>query len=144
MRVDELDLAIEAMRIVTAQTSATTLTHICYGTFEQIYPKMLDLAVDEIDLAMANTGFALVEHFGRHPYTKRLGLGVFDVHSHALESVDFMRDGIEKTLRYLKPEQITVVPDCGLKTRTWDESREKLANMVEATGQARERIGARV
>jgi 5-methyltetrahydropteroyltriglutamate--homocysteine methyltransferase len=144
VRADEIDLAIEAMRIVTAETSATTLTHICYGTFEQIYPKMLDLAVDEIDLAMANTDFSLVDWFGKYPYTKRLGLGVFDVHSHALEPVDSMRAGIERTLRYLKPEQITVVPDCGLKTRTWEESKAKLANMVEATGQARAKLGARV
>jgi 5-methyltetrahydropteroyltriglutamate--homocysteine methyltransferase len=142
VRVDELDTAIDAMAIVTSGIKATTLTHICYGTFEQIYPRMLDLAVDEYDLAMANTGFALVDHFKKHPFTKTLGLGVFDVHTHRLESVDEMRAGIEKTLQYLPPERIRVVPDCGLKTRTWDESRAKCANMVQAAKQAREKLSA--
>jgi len=140
VRVDELDTAIDAMAIVTEGIRATTLTHICYGTFEQIYPRMLDLAVDEFDLAMANTGFALVDHFGRHPFTKVLGLGVFDVHSHKLETVDQMRAGIEKTLQYIPPERIRVVPDCGLKTRTWDEAKAKCANMVQAAKQAREKL----
>ena len=140
VRVDEFDTAIDAMAIVTEGIKATTLTHICYGTFEQIYPRMLDLAVDEYDLAMANTGFALVDHFAKHPFTKILGLGVFDVHSHRLESVDDMRAGIEKTLRYLAPERIRVVPDCGLKTRTWEESKAKCANMVQAAKLAREKL----
>jgi len=118
VRVDELDLAIAAMAIVTEGIRARTLTHICYGTFEQIYPRLLDLAVDEFDLAMADTGFALVDHFGKHPFTKIFGLGVFDVHTHVVEPVASMRAGIEKTLRYLPPERVTVVPDCGLKTRT--------------------------
>lgn len=138
VRVDELDLAIAAMAIVTEGIRARTLTHICYGTFEQIYPRLLDLAVDEFDLAMADTGFALVDHFGKHPFTKIFGLGVFDVHTHVVEPVASMRAGIEKTLRYLPPERVTVVPDCGLKTRTWDEARDKLVHLVAAVKQVRE------
>jgi len=138
VRVDELDLAIAAMAIVTEGIRARTLTHICYGTFEQIYPRLLDLAVDEFDLAMADTGFALVDHFGKHPFTKIFGLGVFDVHTHVVEPVASMRAGIEKTLRYLPPERVTVVPDCGLKTRTWDEAKDKLVHLVAAVKQVRE------
>jgi 5-methyltetrahydropteroyltriglutamate--homocysteine methyltransferase len=138
VRVDELDLAIAAMAIVTEGIRARTLTHICYGTFEQIYPRLLDLAVDEFDLAMADTGFALVDHFGKHPFTKIFGLGVFDVHTHVVEPVASMRAGIEKTLRYLSPERVTVVPDCGLKTRTWDEAKDKLVHLMAAVKQVRE------
>jgi 5-methyltetrahydropteroyltriglutamate--homocysteine methyltransferase len=138
VRVDELDLAIAAMAIVTEGIRARTLTHICYGTFEQIYPRLLDLAVDEFDLAMADTGFALVDHFGKHPFTKIFGLGVFDVHTHVVEPVAGMRAGIEKTLRYLPPERVTVVPDCGLKTRTWDEAKDKLVHLMAAVKQVRE------
>jgi 5-methyltetrahydropteroyltriglutamate--homocysteine methyltransferase len=140
VRVDELDLAIEAMAIVTDGIRSRTLTHICYGTFEQIYPRMLDLAVDEFDLAMADTGFKLVDHFAEHPFRKIFGLGVFDVHTHQVEPVASMRAGIEKALRYLPPERITVVPDCGLKTRTWDEAKQKLAHLVAATRQVRETL----
>jgi 5-methyltetrahydropteroyltriglutamate--homocysteine methyltransferase len=96
--------------------------------------------VDEFDLAMADTGFALVDHFGKHPFTKIFGLGVFDVHTHVVEPVASLRAGIEKTLRYLPPERVTVVPDCGLKTRTWDEAKAKLVHLVAATRQVRESL----
>jgi 5-methyltetrahydropteroyltriglutamate--homocysteine methyltransferase len=143
VRTDELDLAIEAVGIVTEGVRARTLTHICYGTFEQIYPRMLDLPVEEFDLAMADTGFRLVDHFAKHRFTKIFGLGVFDVHSHVVEPVESMRAGIEKTLRYLPPERVTVVPDCGLKTRTWEEAKAKLANLVAATRQVKAALAAK-
>jgi 5-methyltetrahydropteroyltriglutamate--homocysteine methyltransferase len=92
---------------------------------------------------MANTDFALVDYFGKHAFTKILGLGVFDVHDHRVEPAERMRAGIEKALRYLPPERVTVVPDCGLKTRTWEESREKLAHMMTATREARGALAAR-
>ncbi len=141
VRTDELDLALEAMRIVTQDVRAHTISHMCYGTFDRIYPKLLDLAVDQLDLEMANSDFDLLNLFAKHPYTKEIGLGVFDVHSHEVPSVERMRAGIERALQYLKPEQIFVDPDCGLKTRTWEEVRGQLSHMVEAARQVRERLG---
>jgi 5-methyltetrahydropteroyltriglutamate--homocysteine methyltransferase len=141
VRTDELDLALEAMRIVTQGVRAHTISHMCYGTFDRVYPKLLELAVDQLDLEMANSDFDLLELFARHPYTKEIGLGVFDVHSHVVPSVEKMRAGIERALEHLKPEQIFVDPDCGLKTRTWDEVKGQLANMVEAARQVREKMG---
>jgi 5-methyltetrahydropteroyltriglutamate--homocysteine methyltransferase len=106
VRTDELELALEAMSIVTKGIRAKTLSHMCYGTFDQIYPKLLELAVDQLDLEMANSDFDLLDVFAQHPFTKEIGLGVFDVHSHEVPSVEKMRAGIEKALKYLKPEQI--------------------------------------
>ncbi|MDQ3981740.1 MAG: methionine synthase, partial [Actinomycetota bacterium] len=54
-RMDELDLVIEAMAIVTEPLSAHTITHICYGDFHRAYPKMLEIPVDQIDLEFANS-----------------------------------------------------------------------------------------
>jgi 5-methyltetrahydropteroyltriglutamate--homocysteine methyltransferase len=137
VRTDELDLALEAMAIVTAGIKAKTLSHMCYGTFDQIYPKLLELAVDQLDLEMANSDFNLLDAFAKNPYTKEIGLGVYDVHSHKVQPVEKMREGIERALKYMKPEQIYVDPDCGLKTRTAEEVKSQLANMVEATRQVR-------
>ena len=141
VRTDELDLALEAMRIVTDGVKAKTISHMCYGTFDRIYPKLLDLAVDQLDLEMANSDFDLLDLFAKDKYTKEIGFGVFDVHSHKVPEVDRMRAGIERALKHLSPEQIYVDPDCGLKTRTWDEVKEQLANMVQATRQVREKMG---
>jgi 5-methyltetrahydropteroyltriglutamate--homocysteine methyltransferase len=130
-RMDELDLAIKALGVVTGGLEVHTITHICYGDFHHAYPKMLDLPVDQIDLEMANSNFDLLETFREAPFTKTIGLGVVDSHSHRIESVDEVVAGIERALEILPPERIYVDPDCGLKTRTVEEARGKLRAIVE-------------
>jgi 5-methyltetrahydropteroyltriglutamate--homocysteine methyltransferase len=131
-RMDELDLVIEAMAIVTEPLSAHTITHICYGDFHNAYPKMLDIPVDQIDLEFANSEYSLLDEFSEHPFTKYVGLGISDVHSHELEPVEGLVDGIRRALKFIPPERIFVDPDCGLKTRTVDEAKEKLTNIKKA------------
>ena len=131
-RMDELDLVIEAMAIVTEPLSAHTITHICYGDFHNAYPKMLDIPVDQIDLEFANSEYSLLHEFGDNPFTKHIGLGVVDVHTHTQESVDDIADGIRLALKYIPAERIFVDPDCGLKTRTVEEAKTKLQNIQQA------------
>ena len=131
-RMDELDLVIEAMAIVTEPLTAHTVTHICYGDFHNAYPKMLDIPVDQIDLEFANSEYSLLDDIAENPFTKYIGLGISDVHSHLIEPVDDMADGIRMALKYIPPERIFVDPDCGLKTRSVDEARAKLANIQKA------------
>ena len=131
-RMDELDLVIEAMQIVTEPLTAHTITHICYGDFHHAYPKMLDIPVDQIDLEFANSEYGLLEDFSDHPFTKYIGLGISDVHTHEIEPVDEMVQGIRQTLKHIPPEKIFVDPDCGLKTRTVEEAEEKLSNIKKA------------
>jgi 5-methyltetrahydropteroyltriglutamate--homocysteine methyltransferase len=131
-RMDELDLVIEAMGIVTEPLSAHTITHICYGDFHRAYPKMLDIPVDQIDLEFANSEYALLDEFFDHPFTKYIGLGVVDVHSHRIEPVEEIADGIRRSLKLIPPDRMFVDPDCGLKTRSVDEARAKLTNIREA------------
>jgi 5-methyltetrahydropteroyltriglutamate--homocysteine methyltransferase len=131
-RMDELDLVIEAMAIVTEPLSVHTITHICYGDFHNAYPRMLDIPVDQIDLEFANSEYSLLEAFERVPFDKYIGLGVVDVHSHEIESVDEIADGIRRSLRFIPPERMFVDPDCGLKTRTVDEAKQMLTNLKGA------------
>ncbi len=131
-RADEVDLAIEAMGIVTRDLSAKTITHICYGNFDKIYPRILETPVDQIDLELANSGMALLDLFRRHPFTKEIGLGVLDVHSHRIETKDEVKDRIYSSLKVIPKEKIYVDPDCGLKTRTLAEAEAKLRAMVAA------------
>lgn len=131
-RMDELDLVIEAMAVVTEPLTAHTITHICYGDFHRAYPKMLDIPVDHIDLEFANSEYSLLEEFDRAQFTKYIGLGVVDVHSHHQESVDDVAEGIRRSLKYIPAERMFVDPDCGLKTRTVDEAKEKLSTIRKA------------
>jgi 5-methyltetrahydropteroyltriglutamate--homocysteine methyltransferase len=131
-RMDELDLVIEAMSIVTEPLSVHTITHICYGDFHHAYPKMLEIPVDQIDLEFANSEYGLLEEFSDNPFTKYIGLGISDVHTHEIEAVDEMIQGIRQTMKHIPPERIFVDPDCGLKTRTVDQAKEKLSNIKKA------------
>jgi 5-methyltetrahydropteroyltriglutamate--homocysteine methyltransferase len=131
-RMDELDLVIEAMNIVTEPLSAHTITHICYGDFHKAYPKMLDIPVDQIDLEFANSDYGLLDDFSMHPFTKYIGLGVVDVHTHEIEPVEEIAEGIRRSLKLIPPERMFVDPDCGLKTRSVDEAKTKLTNIKAA------------
>jgi 5-methyltetrahydropteroyltriglutamate--homocysteine methyltransferase len=131
-RMDELELVIEAMRIVTEPLSAHTITHICYGDFHNAYPKMLEIPVEQIDLEFANSDYSLLARFSDHPFTKYIGLGVVDVHTHDIEPVEDIVEGIRRSLKLIPPERMFVDPDCGLKTRTVDEAKAKLANIAKA------------
>jgi 5-methyltetrahydropteroyltriglutamate--homocysteine methyltransferase len=139
-RMDELDLVIEAMAIVTEPLSAHTITHICYGDFHRAYPKMLDIPVDQIDLEFANSEYSLLDEFSDNPFTKVIGLGISDVHTHAIEPVEDMVDGIRAALKHIPPERIFVDPDCGLKTRTVEEAQEKLSNIKKAVDLVRSEL----
>ena len=136
-RMDELDLVIEAMNIVTEPLTAHTITHICYGDFHKAYPKMLDIPVDQIDLEFANSDYSLLDDFSEHTFTKFIGLGVSDVHSHAIESPEEMAEGIRRALKLIPADHVFVDPDCGLKTRTVDEAKTKLTNIKAAVDQVR-------
>jgi len=132
-RPEEIDIAIEAMGVVTQNLDAKTISHICYGDFAAIYPKVLELPVDQLDLAMANYGYRWLELFDKHPFTKELAIGVVDVHSHETETVATAAEGIRKGLRHVSKERLLPHPDCGLKTRSVEESEEKCRVVVEAT-----------
>ena len=141
VRPDELPLAVKALGRAAQGLKAKTITHICYGDFDVIYPALLDLPVDQIDLEMANSRYDLLERFKAQPFTKEIGYGVLDVHSHRVETKDEVKQGILRGLEVLKPEQMYVDPDCGLKTRTMDEAFAKLEVMVAAVREVRAERG---
>ena len=145
VRPEELPLAIRAMKIMTDGVKARTVSHICYGDFETIYPELLELPVDQLDLELANSDFDMLELFRRAPFTKEIGLGVVDVHTHRDDDPRAVAEGIRRTLELIPAERVFVDPDCGLKTRTTEEARRKLTIMVEAVQRVRAELadGAR-
>ena len=139
-RPEEIDIAIEAMGLVTQNLKAKTISHICYGDFAAIYPRVLELPVDQLDLAMANYGYRWLDLFEREPFTKELAIGIVDVHAHETETVAEAAEGIRKGLRFVPADRLWPHPDCGLKTRTVDECVEKCRIVVEATKVVRKEL----
>lgn len=130
VRPDELPLAIEAMRMTTSDLKAYFITHICYGDFESIYPGMLDLAVDNFDLEMSNSGLDMLRLFKKSAFTKDISYGVVDVHSYVVEEPSMVEQRLKEGLKVLAHENVWVDPDCGLKTRTMNEAIAKLEAVV--------------
>src|SRR5207237_8373782 len=114
--------------------------HACSGDVLHIFPVMLRLAVNHIDLALKNDDFALLETFRSPRFTKDIGLGVLDAHSHRVETADEVVEGIRRTLKVIPLDQVYVTPDCGLKTRTVEETVGKLTSMAEGTRRMREEL----
>jgi 5-methyltetrahydropteroyltriglutamate--homocysteine methyltransferase len=140
VRPEELETARKGLERVTSGQNAYFITHICYGAFDKIYPGMLDLPVQNIDLEMSNSDLDMLEQFKRHPFTKDITFGVVDVHTHEIENTGEIKARIEKALEYLPKEAIWIDPDCGLKTRSVEESKAKMANIQEAVNSVRARM----
>ncbi len=137
VRPEELPFAVEAMHAVVDGLPAYYIVHACFGAFETIYPGLLELPVDNLDLAISHSALDLLAMFEKNPFTKDLSLGVLDVHSHAVETPAEVEARIMRGVGVLPAERIWVDPDCGLKTRTVDEARAKLASMMAAVGEVR-------
>ena len=140
-RPDEIELAIDAMKVVTDGIKAKTISHICYGEFAAIYPRILDLPVDQLDLELANSGFGKLEIFKNPEFTKEIAVGVLDVHSHIIEKKDQVKKNIKKALEVFPVEKAYIDPDCGLKTRTPDQAEAKLRVMVNAVNEIKAELG---
>ena len=132
VRPEELPLIIDSMHVVTEGQPAYFISHLCYGAFETIYPGMLDLAVDNLDLEMSNSGLDMLALFKKHRYTKDISFGVVDVHSHVVETEPVVTERLRKALEVIPQDALWVDPDCGLKTRTVEEAVQKMKTLVAA------------
>lgn len=141
VRQEEFPFAIEATHLVTDGLPAYFITHACYGAFETIYPDMLGLSTDNLDLAITHSALDLLKIFENDPFTKDLSLGVLDVHSHAIESTEQVKDRVMRAVRVLPADRLWVDPDCGLKTRTPEEAIGKMRAMMAAVREMRQTLG---
>jgi 5-methyltetrahydropteroyltriglutamate--homocysteine methyltransferase len=145
VRADEIDIAIEAMQITCEGIDAYFITHALeYGYPQTVFPDVLDLAVDNFDMEFANSDFAFLEGLRDFGFDKDLSLGVVDVHTHVIDDTDEVEQRIRKAIDILPPETIWPDPDCGLKTRTVEESMGKMRAIAEATKRVRADISSRV
>jgi 5-methyltetrahydropteroyltriglutamate--homocysteine methyltransferase len=140
---EDFGLAIEAMHATVDGIDAEFHTHICYGEVERVYTEMLKLPVKQIHLAFKNTDFAYLDLIREHGYPedKDLGVGVTDIHTRFIEDVEDVKNGLRRTLELLPPERLWILPDCGLKTRTVEESEAKLRVMVDAVRDIKRELG---
>ncbi|MDD5405374.1 MAG: 5-methyltetrahydropteroyltriglutamate--homocysteine S-methyltransferase [Sulfurovaceae bacterium] len=107
-------------------------THMCYSEFNDIIHTIEDMDADVITIETAKSGNSLLKIFKKVGYTKEVGPGVYDIHSPRIPTVEEIKTQITLLLEVLPKEQLWINPDCGLKTRKWEEVIPSLENMVKA------------
>jgi len=108
-------------------------THMCYSDFSDIMSAIDAMDADVITIETAKSGNKLLKTFKEFNYQKEIGLGVYDIHSPRVPTVEELEKQIKLLLDILPKEQLWINPDCGLKTRKWEEVIPSLTNMVKAT-----------
>ncbi|RXZ77843.1 5-methyltetrahydropteroyltriglutamate--homocysteine S-methyltransferase [Paenibacillaceae bacterium] len=141
-----LNWAINAFRISTASVKDTTQihTHMCYCEFHDMIEAIRALDADVISIETSRSHGELISSFELQGYDHGVGLGVYDIHSPRVPSVEEMADMADRALRVLDAKLFWINPDCGLKTRGWAETVPALKNMVEAAKAAREKLQSTV
>ncbi|KAI1366065.1 cobalamin-independent methionine synthase [Xylaria arbuscula] len=129
-----LDWAVKAFKLSTVGVEDSTQihSHFCYSEFQDFFHAIAALDADVLSIENSKSDSKLLGVFVDEAYPRHIGPGVYDIHSPRVPSEQEIKDRIEEMLQYLKPEQLWINPDCGLKTRQWKETKEALVNMVNA------------
>ncbi|HEV7341897.1 MAG TPA: 5-methyltetrahydropteroyltriglutamate--homocysteine S-methyltransferase [Sphingopyxis sp.] len=129
-----LDWAVESFRIASSGVRDETQihTHMCYSEFNDIIRAIGAMDADVISIETARSQMDLLDAFASYAYPNEVGPGVYDIHSPRIPATSEMTDLLTLAGKHLPPQQIWVNPDCGLKTRKWDEVRPALVAMVAA------------
>ncbi|KAL2214255.1 cobalamin-independent methionine synthase [Sarocladium strictum] len=133
-RTAYLDWAVKAFKLSTAGVEDSTQihSHFCYSEFQDFFYAIAALDADVLSIENSKSDAKLLKVFVDSAYPRHIGPGVYDIHSPRVPSEQEIKDRIEEMLQHLKPEQLWIDPDCGLKTRQWKETKEALVNMVNA------------
>ena len=134
--------AVNAFNIVAnAEKNVIIHTHICYSNYCEIIDKLKDMDFDAIFIETARNRGEQLECFKNKQFTKELGPGVWDVHSKELPKKSLMKEIIETALDFIPKEKLWINPDCGLKTRGWEEVTAGLKTLVEFAQELRKTRG---
>ena len=125
--VRDFKLAVSA-----AKPQTQIHTHMCYSDFNDIIRTIEAMDADVISIETARSGNRLLKIFKKAGYRQEVGPGVYDIHSPRIPSVEEIVTQIKLLLKVLPKEQLWINPDCGLKTRKWEEVKPSLENMVKA------------
>jgi len=134
-----LEWAVACFRLASSGVADRTQihTHMCYGEFNDIMPSIAALDADVISIETSRSDMELLDGFTDFDYPNEIGPGVWDIHSPRVPSRDEMRALLDKAARVIDPAKLWVNPDCGLKTRAWEEVVPSLENMVAAAREVR-------
>lgn len=113
---------------------------MCYSEFNDIIEHIAALDADVISIETSRSAMELLDVFAKFKYPNDIGPGVYDIHSPRVPSQAEIEALLEKALNVLSPKQLWVNPDCGLKTRGWEEVKPALTKMIAAAHSIRQKL----
>jgi 5-methyltetrahydropteroyltriglutamate--homocysteine methyltransferase len=136
--------AVDCFRLATAIARPETQihTHMCYSEFGAMAEHIARLDADVISIEASRSGMQLLDAFRDIGYPGQIGPGVYDIHSPRVPEVGELEELLGRAEACFGRGRLWVNPDCGLKTRGWEETRAALRNLVTATERRRAAIGA--
>jgi 5-methyltetrahydropteroyltriglutamate--homocysteine methyltransferase len=134
-----LDWAIESFRITANGVKDETQihTHMCYSEFNDIIEAIARMDADVITIETSRSAMELLDAFKGFEYPNDIGPGVYDIHSPNVPAKEQIVELMQKAAERIPPQRLWVNPDCGLKTRKWEEVVPALQGMVEAARELR-------
>jgi 5-methyltetrahydropteroyltriglutamate--homocysteine methyltransferase len=137
-----LDWSVGSFRLATGGAAAATQihTHLCYSEFGVVIDAIRALDADVTSIEAARSRMAVVADIAHYGFDHGIGPGVYDIHSPRVPGVAEIEALLRRAVDELPLRQLWVNPDCGLKTRGYDETVASLRNIVEATRRVREDV----
>ena len=134
-----LDWAVESFRITANGVDDETQihTHMCYSEFNDIISSIADMDADVITIETSRSDMELLDAFDNFNYPNEIGPGVYDIHSPNIPTEEHIVQLMKKAAERIPAQRLWVNPDCGLKTRQWEEVIPALTNMVAAAKKLR-------
>ena len=134
-----LKWAVESFRISASGVNDETQihTHMCYSEFNDIIKHIADMDADVITIECSRSQMELLDAFSVYKYPNEIGPGVYDIHSPRVPTKDEILQLMKKAKKVIPSNQLWVNPDCGLKTRHWEETEKALIEMVQAAKELR-------
>jgi len=147
---EQVELAIEAVNLVTKGVPVSWALHVCYGNryarplweghYDFLFPAVLDATVDQLLLEFARKGDGDLQLVRRYRWDRVLGVGVLDVKTLEVEPVEVVQARIERALDVVPADRMLISPDCGLRHLPAGVARAKLHNMTTAAAIVRDRL----
>jgi 5-methyltetrahydropteroyltriglutamate--homocysteine methyltransferase len=131
--------AVDSFRIAANGVANETQihTHMCYSEFNDIIESIAAMDADVITIETSRSNMELLDAFDRFEYPNEIGPGVYDIHSPNVPTESQIVDLMSKAAKRIPAQRLWVNPDCGLKTRAWEEVLPALQNMVSAAKRLR-------
>lgn len=129
-----LDWSVNSFRLATSAVKDSTQihTHLCYSEFNEIIDSINALNADVTSIEAARSHMELLADIPES-FVSGLGPGVWDIHSPRVPSQDEIESLLKAAIGYGTIADLWVNPDCGLKTRDYEETKQSLRHLVDAT-----------